>query len=167
MSAAKGSVCVGNAAQSTSSRESPCDLVQSPKKGAGLAGQAGPPLPDPAGGQAWAGAPWHPGSHGPRPPATNPPEQRTWGCRGGNTHHRGVPEWGGGSGPGRAWQEVELSTSVTSGYVTSQAGGRRPGCQLRAGRQVLEKGFTTVAAPGGTTKKWVSMVLVTHDLIER
>lgn len=55
---------------------------------------------------------------------------------------------------------------MTSDYVTSQAGGRRPGFQLRAGCQVVEKGFTAVAAPGGTTKKWVSMVLVTRDLIE-
>lgn len=85
---------------------------------------------------------------------------------GGTPTTEGSQNGGGGSGPGRAWQEVELSTSVTSDYVTSQAGGRRPGFQLRAGCQVVEKGFTAVAAPGGTTKKWVSMVLVTRDLIE-
>lgn len=104
---------------------------------------------------------------GPPPPRNMPPRTADMGLPWGeHPPQRGPRMGGGGSGPGRAWQEVELSTSVTSDYVTSQAGGRRPGFQLTAGCQVTEKGFTAVAAPGGTTKKWVSMVLVTRDLIE-
>lgn len=100
------------------------------------------------------------------PPRNVPPRTADTGLPWGECPPQRGPRMGGGSGPGRAWQEVELSTSVTSDYVTSQAGGRRPGFQLRAGCQVVEKGFTAVAAPGGTTKKWISMVLVTRDLIE-
>lgn len=104
---------------------------------------------------------------GPPPPQHASQNSRHGAAVGGTPTTEGSQNGGGGgSGPGRAWQEVELSTSVTSDYVTSQAGGRRPGFQLTAGCQVTEKGFTAVAAPGGTTKKWVSMVLVTRDLIE-
>lgn len=89
-----------------------------------------------------------------------------------------LPPWGhplqesqnkGVSGPGKARQEVELSTSVTGSHVTSQAGRWKPGLQLRTGCQVLEKGLrsTAVAAPGGITKKWVRMVLVNCDHMER
>lgn len=52
---------------------------------------------------------------------------------------------------------------MTDGHVTSQVGGKRPGLQLKASCRVLEEGLgsTAVAAPGGITKKWVRMVLMT------
>lgn len=89
-------------------------------------------------------------------------EQQAWGLpQGKPTAEESQRE--GVSGLGRPQQEVELSTSVTDGHVTSQVSGKRPGLQLRASCRVLEEGLgsTAVVAPGGITKKWVRMVPVT------
>lgn len=136
---AKGSVDMVSAGSSISSK-------QSSEKGLLLVGQDrwGLLCLTPAGSQASARLPAHTCC---RPSLPRLPEQQ----HPGQSPSRGLG-WGI-TGQGRAHgQEVELSTSVTSGHVTSQVDGRRPGLQLRLAGGSSRRGSAS------TTKKRVRKV---------
>lgn len=100
---------------------------------------------------------WQPGT---RPQMLWPPHLTSQDSSPPGTYHRSPDQGVTGQG-GAHRQEVELSTSVTCGHVTSQVDGRKLSFQLRLAGGSSRRGSVS------TTKKQARKVLVMCDLTER